>query len=181
MAIGLGGVRGRGADQVADVSSRPDDLGRGRRASHDDAPIEVRAAGGVVWQVVDGVPQVALVHRPKYGDWTFPKGKLEPGETDEEAARREVHEETGFECVLGHELPTVRYVDGKGRHKQVRYWEMTVAAGRFEANDEVDRLQWRDLAEARSRLTYDHDAELLDAFETFAVEGPGAVDGPAAG
>ncbi|WP_430300544.1 NUDIX hydrolase [Rhabdothermincola salaria] len=162
------------------MTSRNDD-GGGRTPPRADAPIEVRAAGGVVWRVADGVAEVALVHRPKYGDWTFPKGKLEEGETDEEAARREVHEETGFECVLGHELPTVRYVDGKGRHKQVRYWEMTIADGSFTPNDEVDRLQWRDLAEARSRLTYGHDAELLDAFETFAVEGPGAVDGPGPG
>ena len=151
----------------------------GRSAPRSDEPIEVWAAGGVVWRVTDGVPEVALVHRPKYGDWTFPKGKLEPGETDEDAARREVHEETGYECVLGHELPIVHYVDGKGRHKQVRYWEMTVADGTFEPNDEVDRLEWVDLARARTTLTYGHDADLLDAFETFALEGPGAIDGPA--
>lgn len=152
-----------------------DDPG-GRRDAEGDEPVEVFAAGGVVWRVTGGVPQVALVHRPKYGDWTFPKGKLEPGERDEEAAHREVLEETGLDCVLGHELPVVRYVDGKGRHKQVRYWEMTVAAGEFSPNDEVDVLEWVGLEAAAERLTYAHDADLLGAFEWFATEGPG---GPA--
>lgn len=136
---------------------------------------EVRAAGGVVWRVVGGRPEVALVHRPKYGDWTFPKGKLDAGETDEDAAFREVLEETGLRCVMGRELPTVEYLDGKGRHKQVRYWEMTVADGEFAVNDEVDALEWHGLAGAARRLTYDHDRDVLTAFARFAVH-PG--DGP---
>ncbi|MCU0311055.1 MAG: NUDIX hydrolase [Acidimicrobiales bacterium] len=134
---------------------------------------EVRAAGGVVWRVAAAGPEVVLVHRPKYRDWTFPKGKLDPGETDEQAALREVREETGLECVLGRELPTVTYRDAKGRHKQVRYWEMTVAAGTFTANDEVDEMDWCPLDGARRRLTYDHDAEVLDAFLRFASGDPG--------
>ena len=138
---------------------------------------EVRAAGGVVWRVTEGHPEVVLVHRPKYGDWTFPKGKLDPGETDEHAALREVLEETGLECVLGRELPSVTYRDSKGRHKQVRYWEMTVAAGTFVVNDEVDRMEWCGLDGARERLTYGHDGEVLDAFLRFA-SGVGAADGP---
>lgn len=125
---------------------------------------QVRAAGGVIWRDDEGTRTVLLVHRPKYGDWTFPKGKLEPGETDEEAARREVLEETGLDCEMGRELPTVRYRDNKGRTKQVRYWEMTVVGGRFEANEEVDAIEWLDLKPARKRLTYDHDADVLDAF-----------------
>jgi 8-oxo-dGTP diphosphatase len=129
---------------------------------------EVRAAGGVVWRVEAGEVVVALVHRPKYDDWTFPKGKLEPAETDEQAAHREVVEETGLECVLGRELPSVRYVDSKGRSKQVRYWEMTVAAGAFAPNEEVDRLEWLDLDDAGRRLTYDHDLDVLAAFAEFA-------------
>jgi 8-oxo-dGTP diphosphatase len=129
---------------------------------------EVRAAGGVVWRVDDGAVTVLLVHRPKYGDWTFPKGKLEPGESDIEAARREVSEETGFECELGRELPSVSYVDNKGRTKQVRYWEMTVVGGAFEPNDEVDHLDWLRLKAARKRLTYDHDQDVLDAFAELA-------------
>jgi len=130
---------------------------------------DVRAAGGVVWRVVDGHPEVVLVHRPKYRDWTFPKGKLDEGETDEHAARREVLEETGFDCILGRELPSVTYRDAKGRHKQVRYWEMTVAGGSFSINDEVDRLEWSDLESARRRLTYDHDRDVLTAFSRFAT------------
>jgi 8-oxo-dGTP pyrophosphatase MutT (NUDIX family) len=125
---------------------------------------EVRAAGGVVWREDDGEVVVLLVHRPKYGDWTFPKGKLEEGESDAEAAYREVDEETGFECVLGPELPSVLYVDHKARTKQVRYWEMTVAGGSFEPNDEVDGIEWLSVKAARRQLTYDHDRDVLDAF-----------------
>lgn len=138
-----------------------DDLG-------DRSRPEVRAAGGIVWRVSDGEIEVALVHRPKYRDWTFPKGKLEPGETDEQAAHREVLEETGLECVLGRELPAVQYRDAKGRMKQVRYWEMTVASGSFLANDEVDELVWLPLPQAGPRLTYGHDADLLGAFGQLA-------------
>jgi len=112
--------------------------------------------------------EVALVHRPKYRDWTFPKGKLEPGESDEQAAHREVLEETGLECVLGRELPAVRYLDAKDRLKQVRYWEMTVASGSFVSNDEVDELAWLKLSDAQERLTYSHDADLLGAFARLA-------------
>jgi 8-oxo-dGTP diphosphatase len=77
---------------------------------------KVRAAGGVVTR--DG--RVALVHRPKYDDWTFPKGKLDPHEDFEQAALREVEEETGLRCRLGSELPTTSYIDPKGRRKVVR-------------------------------------------------------------
>ena len=133
---------------------------------------EVRAAGGVIWRMTAGAVEVALVHRPKYRDWTFPKGKLEPGETDEQAAHREVFEETGFECVLGRELPSVHYRDAKDRVKQVRYWEMTIASGSFIANDEVDELVWLSITEARSLLTYGHDCELLQSFARLAAPRP---------
>ena len=122
-----------------------------------------------MWRRGDLGIEVALVHRPKYRDWTFPKGKLEPGESDEEAAHREVLEETGLECVLGRELPSVRYLDAKDRLKQVRYWEMTVASGEFTANDEVDELVWAVSADARTRLTHAHDVEVLDAFAHLAT------------
>ena len=157
------------------MTSVPDE--GGRFPARPGADPEVRAAGGVVWRVTEGLPEVVLVHRPKYGDWTFPKGKLEAGETDEHAALREVLEETGLECVLGRELPSITYRDSKGRHKQVRYWEMTVAAGVFVANDEVDRMEWCGLEGAVERLTYGHDGEVLDAFRRFA-SGVGAGDGP---
>lgn len=131
---------------------------------------EVRAAGGVIWRIADAAVEVALVHRPKYRDWTFPKGKVEPGETDEQTAHREVLEETGLDCILGRELPSVSYLDAKGRRKQVRYWEMTIASGSFVANDEVDDLRWWLIPQARRRLTHSHDAVVLDAFGRLAGE-----------
>ena len=110
----------------------------------------VKAAGGLPWRVRDdhGV-EVLLVHRPRYDDWTFPKGKLDPGESVEQAAHREVEEETGLRGVLGRELPPSEYVDGKGRAKVVRYWEMTITEGEFVPNDEVDEIRW--LARRRRR------------------------------
>ncbi len=129
---------------------------------------EVRAAGGVIWKVVDGAVELVIVFRPKYRDWTFPKGKVDPGETEEQTAHREVLEETGFNCILGRELPSVRYLDAKDRLKQVRYWEMTVASGSFVANDEVDELRWCSIGQARRRLTHAHDVEVLDAFARLA-------------
>ena len=89
----------------------------------------IRAAGGAVWRRVPAGVEVVLVHRPAYDDWALPKGKLEPGETDEEAALREVREETGLSCRLGTELPSTTYADGQGRPKVVRYWTMTVVPG----------------------------------------------------
>jgi 8-oxo-dGTP diphosphatase len=120
---------------------------------------EVRAAGGVVTRPSAGNHiEVVLVHRPKYDDWTFPKGKVDPGESDEDAAVREVREETGFDCTLGDELTTVHYVDGKGRPKQVRYWMMTVAGGNADIpNAEVDDLVWLTPEDASTLLTYAHD------------------------
>ena len=88
----------------------------------------VRAAGGVVVRAGADGPEVLLVHRPAYDDWTFPKGKLDRGETEEECALREVEEETGLRCTLGRELGSTTYRDGKGRRKRVRYWLMEVEA-----------------------------------------------------
>ena len=115
----------------------------------------------------DGV-EILLVHRPKYRDWTFAKGKLEPGESFREAARREVLEETGFEVEIGDELASTTYVDGKGRTKLVRYWTMTVTGGSFAVNDEVDEIRWVSPAKAANRLSYDRDLPLLDSFGSWA-------------
>lgn len=126
---------------------------------------EVRAAGGLLWRTAgDGSAEVLLVHRPRYGDWTLPKGKCEPGESWEETAAREVLEETGFHVELGSELPSVAYRDHKGRTKVVRYWTMAVRSGGFVSNDEVDAVEWLPMVTARDRLSYAHDAVVLDAF-----------------
>jgi 8-oxo-dGTP pyrophosphatase MutT (NUDIX family) len=116
----------------------------------------VEAAGGVVLR--DG--RVALVHRPRYDDWSLPKGKLDAGESFEEAALREVEEETGLRCRLVRELPAVEY-EVRGRHKHVRYWAMETldADALFVPNDEVDELRWLEPAEALALLSYDRDRE----------------------
>jgi 8-oxo-dGTP diphosphatase len=123
----------------------------------------VLAAGGVLYRDRDGQLEVLLVHRPKYDDWTFPKGKLDPGESFEDAARREVEEETGLRCQLGRELPTTRYNDKKGRPKLVRYWAMDGCEGQFTPTDEVDEVSWLHPEDASRVLSYDHDREVLAA------------------
>ena len=124
----------------------------------------VQAAGGVVWRHDDGEVQVLLVHRPKYDDWTLPKGKLEPGETEEECALREVLEETGLRCALGPELPRVSYRDAQGRAKSVRYWVMSATEGEARAQNEVDAVRWLGIADAARLLSYGTDRDLLAAF-----------------
>ena len=106
--------------------------------------------------------EVLLVHRPAYDDWTLPKGKQEPGETDEETARREVQEETGLTCRLGPELDSVEYVDGHGRPKSVRYWAMTVEVSTPRApDDEVDATRWLPVGEAEALVSYEKDRSVL--------------------
>jgi 8-oxo-dGTP diphosphatase len=119
----------------------------------------VDAAGGVV--VRNG--RIALVHRPRYDDWTLPKGKLEPGERHDDAALREVEEETGMRCTLGRELPSARYRDRHDRPKLVRYFRMEAVAGEFSPNDEVDELRWVTPREALGLLTYDRDRDVVRA------------------
>ncbi len=123
----------------------------------------VQAAGGVVTRPTrDDDVEVLVVHRPRYDDWTLPKGKLERGESHEDAALREVEEETGVRGELGGELPSHRYVDRHGRDKVVRYWEMTPVEIRpREADDEVDEVRWVRAGDAAALLTYDSDRELL--------------------
>ncbi|WP_063752968.1 NUDIX hydrolase [Streptomyces sp. NRRL S-350] len=129
----------------------------------------VLAAGAVLWLPGRlkksgrlGRPRIAVIHRPKYDDWSLPKGKLDPGESMVDAALREVWEETGFRCVLGPELPA-RHYQAQGRPKEVRYWAAVPSVGAFRPNREVDRLEWLPAGKARARLSYDHDRVLVDA------------------
>jgi 8-oxo-dGTP pyrophosphatase MutT (NUDIX family) len=120
----------------------------------------VRAAGGVVWRrdATTGAVEVVVIHRPRYDDWTFPKGKQDPGESDEETARREVDEETGLDCELGPELTAISYEDARGRPKHVRFWAMTVVAARErQPDDEVDEVRWVPYDEVEAMLTYRRD------------------------
>jgi 8-oxo-dGTP diphosphatase len=128
----------------------------------DPEAAEVKAAGGVVWRRGPGGLEVAVVHRPRHDDWSLPKGKLDPGESWEEAALREVEEEIGLRCALGRELPPVAYEDRKGRSKVVRYWLMQPEGDAdFEPNEEVDELRWLVPAAAAGLLTYEHDRALV--------------------
>ena len=124
----------------------------------------IEAAGGVVWKLTSkGQVKVLVIHRPRYDDWSFPKGKLDPGESHRQAALREVEEETGFRCRTGDELPEARYADRKGRPKRVRYWSMEPIEGEFATNDEVDEVRWLSLDEAAELLSYPHDRTVLAA------------------
>jgi len=123
----------------------------------------VRAAGGLVRRDGGQGLEVLLVHRPQYDDWTFPKGKADDGELDEDCALREVIEETGLRCVLESGAGITEYVDSKGRPKRVRWWLMRPLEDRgFTPNDEVDELRWLTLGDAARLLTYDRDVALLD-------------------
>jgi 8-oxo-(d)GTP phosphatase len=132
----------------------------------------IRAAGGVVWRRVDGIDgesgvEVAIIHRPRYDDWSLPKGKVSATESDLEGAVREVLEETGFHVRVGRGLGETRYVkaDRAGmRPKVVHWWAMQAEEGSFSATREVDELRWLSLAEAADQLTRDTDREVLERF-----------------
>ena len=123
-----------------------------------DAVTIVRAAGGLV--VRDG--KVLLVHRPKYDDWSFPKGKCDDGESDEACALREVEEETGLRCELLDAIGETGYRDAKGRPKVVRYWRMRAVAGEFVPHDEVDEIRWEPRERAADLLSWSRDLPLLE-------------------
>ncbi|MBX9394752.1 NUDIX hydrolase [Streptomyces sp. TRM72054] len=126
-----------------------------------DTPVQ--AAGCVLWRrsPVDGGLEICLVHRPKYDDWSHPKGKLKRDETPLAGALREVEEETGYTATPGAELPTLHYL-ANGRPKQVRYWAAEATSGSFTPSTEVDRILWMPPTAARLRLTHPRDRELVD-------------------
>lgn len=136
----------------------------------------IRAAGGLLWRAVPGpageeAVEVAVIHRPRYDDWSLPKGKLAPGESAADGAVREVLEETGFHIRLGRSLGESRYpkmMDGVYRPKVVRWWAMEAASGAFVATREVDQLRWVTLGQAHELLARDTDREVLARF----VRGP---------
>jgi 8-oxo-dGTP diphosphatase len=121
---------------------------------------EVLAAGGLVVRD-DG--RIAVIHRPRYDDWSLPKGKLDPGESFEDGAVREVLEETGVRGRIVAELEPTSYVDRKGRDKVVRWYRMELDGdpAAFAPNDEVDELRWVTPAEAGALLSYEHDRALV--------------------
>ena len=144
-------ARTRRSEGTITAAAAPPAVGR-------SGTVDVRAAGTVPWRrTEDGRVEVLVVHRPRYDDWSLPKGKCEPGESDEDCARRETTEETGYTGALGNELGAVRYHDHRGRSKQVRYWAMEVDGGGFEPNDEVDEVRWLPESDAEALLSYPHD------------------------
>lgn len=134
-------------------------------------PATVVAAGGVVWRDTRGSRQILLVHRPRYDDWSLPKGKLTPDEHILAAARREIEEETGQQVLLGPPLGVQRYdvcKNGTTVPKLVHYWSASLAGpvAEFEPNDEVDKLEWLQMDKARQRLSYPRDVEILDTLDS---------------
>jgi 8-oxo-dGTP diphosphatase len=128
--------------------------------------LPIRAAGGVIWRRRPaGGLEIVLVHRPAYDDWSLPKGKADEGEADEQTALREVEEETGLICRLGPELPTTSYHDRHDRPKVVRYWAMTPLSGDAAGHHEVDQAEWVPADQARHRISYPRDREVIDALE----------------
>ncbi len=154
-------LRGEWCAQAAGERS-PRRLGGPERWRRPYDGLVIEAAGGVVQRRgADGATLVLVVHRPRYDDWTLPKGKLDAGESHLEAALREVHEETGLRCRAHAELRPVRYQDREGRPKRVRYWVMEPLSGHFTVNSEVDEVRWVPVDEATGLLTYERDAEVL--------------------
>jgi 8-oxo-dGTP diphosphatase len=123
----------------------------------------IRAAGGVLWDTHDGVVKVALIRRPRYDDWSFPKGKLTPGEHVLVGALREVEEETGHTAAIGRPLGDIQYLKD-GSPKVVSYWALRSTGGEFAPNAEVDELIWLRPPDARRLLSQDRDRDIADRF-----------------
>lgn len=143
----------------------PDDTAATAATATTAAAGLIRAAGVVLWRPGTEEPEVAVVHRPKYDDWSFPKGKLEPGEHPLRAVLRETEEETGLRPALGRPLPPSHYAVGE-RSKRVDYWAATVAerAHAFVPGDEVDRVEWSPVSAVAGVLSHPGDREVLRAF-----------------
>ncbi len=140
-------------------------------ASLDVSKAPIQAAGGVVWRPGEGSSEagieIAVIHRPRYDDWSLPKGKLAPGESHLEGAIREVHEETGYRVQPGRSLGEVRYLKksgGAAREKVVHYWAMKAIGGAFSPNREVDEMRWLSIDDARETITRATDREILERF-----------------
>lgn len=121
----------------------------------------IEAAGGVVVDMSKNKPRYLLIHRPRYNDWSLPKGKLNDGETHHDAALREVKEETGLVCEVLAKLSPVNYKTPNGNAKHVKYWLMQTRSGGFVKNDEVDDVIWVKRSKAISMLTHVHDQAVL--------------------
>lgn len=121
----------------------------------------VRAAGGVVVRGRPDELEVVIVHRPRYDDWTLPKGKVRSGESDQAGALREVEEETGLRCELHEEVGSTSYSDAAGRPKLVRFWLMRPVGGELRAAHEVDDARWLPFDDALDLLTYERDRDVL--------------------
>lgn len=136
-----------------------------KKSSSNAAKRTIPAAGAVLWRLAEDRPEplVALVHRPRYGDWSLPKGKVDPGETEPVTAVREVLEETGYACELGRRLTAVSYPVEQGV-KNVRYWAARALGGEFVGCDEVDELVWLSIGTAMKRVNYPHDRKVLRRF-----------------
>jgi len=136
----------------------------------------IYAAGAILWREVKGQLSVALIHRARYDDWSWPKGKQDPGETLPQTAVREIAEETGLKIRLGVPLHVARYTVGKGEPKEVHYWaarvsDSALAASKFKPSEEVASVEWRTPDEARKLLTYDFDKTVLDQLEALYGQG----------
>jgi 8-oxo-dGTP diphosphatase len=133
--------------------------------------IHIEAAGGVVWRVGDhGDVEVLLIHRPRYGDWSLPKGKLEGNESVLQCALREVREETGMRCDIGPMVSEIVYLDRKGRRKRVSYWAMQAVEGRFSPNREVDKVRWMTVDAAIAKLSYNYDVPVVCGLATVMAD-----------
>ena len=133
-------------------------------SSSEKKEVDVQAGGGIVYRKRKGSVEVLVVRRPSYDDWSFPKGKQNPGEKLKETALREVEEETGYRCRPMGRIGQVRYPVGGNLVKEVRYWAMKVQSGTFRPNDEVNEVRWVGPRRARKLLTWSRDVDLLEAF-----------------